>query len=420
VLGEQLNGFRASGFSVGWVTTPIAYAMLLTIIILLLTGGREKEDTQPNQGIEDLNAEHAKEIKRLSDRIEELERDKIDLEATIVNSRRTNDETQKALVRAQESATTHSIRANMRDNDLAKYQWLHNIADAQAKDISSYVKVEKVYFCYQELQTPMLKTVFGIDYRNKSVFNITIEKTVSGYIEFEGTRLDATPLIISDQITGIGGTGTITLEQRLTRPEADLIASKDLKYAEFDLTKLAITIKGENFTSSEPPCLEIPKRLYTDPQAEIALLKSEIAAHIENQKEELARIDKVRQAAEIQLWERVEIVDRLSKVMGYGEAIYEKGKELNLTYPKHDIDEWGKLLWKNLALCYGKSDIEKFYSHIDPKCPGYERGAVRVIQVPESNEDRQLWLFYHLYRLSELIREQHHSPLAVRSGENQT
>lgn len=243
VLTEQLSGFQ---FSVGWVTTPIAFAMLLTIIVLLLTGGREKEDTQPSQSVEDLNAEHAKEIKKLSDRIEELEDQKAALES------RWN---------------THVFQ----------YSWLFGKAQAQGQSISSYVEVEKVYFCYQELETPMLKSVFGIDYRNQSVFDISIEKTVSGHIEFEGTKLDATPLIVNDLGTvGIGGKGTITIEQRLTRPEADLIASKDPKYIEFNLTNLVITIKGEHFTPNEPQYLKIPKRLHTDPQAEIALLKSEI------------------------------------------------------------------------------------------------------------------------------------------------
>lgn len=68
--------------------------------------------------------------------------------------------------------------------------------EARAKDISNYVKVEKVYFCYQELQNPMLKSIFGIDFINKSVFDISIDDKVGGHIEFNGTPLETTPRII--------------------------------------------------------------------------------------------------------------------------------------------------------------------------------------------------------------------------------
>jgi preprotein translocase subunit SecG len=159
--------------------------------------------------------------------------------------------------------------------------WLLNKAGEQAQGIRSHVEVEKVYFCYQELETPMLKSVFGIDFRNQSVFDVSIENKVGGCIEVNGMPLAEPPHIISPSgIVATGKKGSITLEQRLTRAEADYIASKDLKSIEFNLTKLLITIKGERVAPRDGQYLEIPKRLYIDPQAEIASLKSEIASQV--------------------------------------------------------------------------------------------------------------------------------------------
>jgi len=214
---------------------------------------------------DNLNAEHTKTVEQLYDRIRDLEGKKTALETKRKKDVKTIEQYKRDIERLQEHATTQDVRISVRDSELntlkTQYKWLHEIANTQAKNISEYVVVEKVYFCYQELHTPMLKSVFGINYRNKSVFDISIEKTVSGYIEFEGTKLDAPPLIINDlDATGIGRIGTITIEQRLTRPEADLIASKDPKLAEFNLTNLIITIKGERLATRQPQYLKIPNK----------------------------------------------------------------------------------------------------------------------------------------------------------------
>ncbi|MFL6336903.1 MAG: hypothetical protein ACJ754_26680 [Pyrinomonadaceae bacterium] len=285
-----------------------------------------------------------------------------------------------------------------------RHRWLFNMVAEQEKSISSYVEVKKAYFCYQELQTPMLKSIFGIDFINKSVFDVSIESAVGGHIEFDGTQLTSSPLIIHDPGTvGLGREGTITLEQRLTRPEADLIASRDPKTAEFNLSKLVITINGKPFAESQP--LIIPKRLHADPQAEIASLKSDVVVLSKNHVEELEGLKKEQQSVESQLLQRAKIVRVLSEVAGYGNAIEAKCSTSNMEYPKPEIYEWAGYLWDGLRWCFEESYIDEFYSGIDARCPGYEHGTVKLIQVPELNEDRHLWFSYHRKRLSVLINQ---------------
>ncbi|HYG08672.1 MAG TPA: hypothetical protein VD835_01745 [Pyrinomonadaceae bacterium] len=173
VLREELSGFQFPRFSVSWVTAPIAFAMLLAIIILLLTGGREKENTQPNQGVEDLNAEHAKEVKRLNDRIAELERDKADLESTIDKNIKAHEETQKALKRAQESAATHSLRANIRDGELSTLKTQLEIVLADKEELNAKLsqKDEQLDILRKEL-----------DRHTKPQIDITLEEKVHTHL----------------------------------------------------------------------------------------------------------------------------------------------------------------------------------------------------------------------------------------------
>lgn len=130
--------------------------------------------------------------------------------------------------------------------DHTKYKSLLEKADEQREDISEYVKLKEVYFCYQYLDAPeRLRSVFALDILNKSIFNITIEDVVEGYIKFEGTPLNEKPRIINPPIIAApANEASITIEQSLTRAEADFIKSQNLQFAEFDLEDLVITITG--------------------------------------------------------------------------------------------------------------------------------------------------------------------------------
>jgi hypothetical protein len=105
--------------------------------------------------------------------------------------------------------------------------------------------------------------------------------------------------------------------------------------------------------------------------------------------------------------------------MGYGKALYNKCQTSNMTYPKDEVDDWASYLWDVLRGCYEEKDIEKFYSGIDERCPGYERGIPRLIKVPEVNEERHLWFHYHLKRLHDLITEQFNATTIVHKEEGQ-
>jgi hypothetical protein len=144
-----------------------------------------------------------------------------------------------------------------------QYKRLHEKADEQREDINKYVKLKEAYFCYQHLNAPeRLRSVFALDILNKSVFNITIEDAVEGYIKFEGTPLKEKPRIINLPINAApSNEASITIEQALTRAEAEFIESQNLLFAEFDLENLVITITGSEPSEkvkSQP--LEITRR----------------------------------------------------------------------------------------------------------------------------------------------------------------
>jgi len=393
-------------------------ALVLTIAVTLALKSiwpRHAELSADQKTIDDLNAEHGRAVEGLNTQIEELKRDKAALTTDL------EEETKKYESElSQKEALSERVTSwqNQWNTHLFTHNWLFAKLEAQGKSIDSHVEVEKVYFCYQELQTPMLKSVFGIDFRNKSVFDISIDEIAEGHIEFEGVVLEAKPIIISPSGTiGTGGKGIITIEQRLSRAEADFIASKDMKSAQFNLQHLNIPIKGARFSPSKPPYLDIPKHLHSDPQAAIDLLNSQMAIEAQNYNDIIERLKQEQQFVEAQLWQRVKTTRALSNAMGYGKAINDRCQSENMTYPKSEIDEWAGRLWDALRWCFEEADIETFYSKIDPKCPGYERGVPRVIKVPEQNAERQLWLFYHLKRLSELINEQQHATTIIRKEE---
>ncbi len=145
-----------------------------------------------------------------------------------------------------ETGETEKLVTENEEEKLEQYKLLLEKADEQREGIGEYVKLKETYFCYQHLAAPeRLRSVFALDILNKSVFNITIEDAVEGYIKFEGIRLKENPRIINTQIKAAPASeASITIEQPLTRAEADFIESQNLQFAEFDLENLIITITG--------------------------------------------------------------------------------------------------------------------------------------------------------------------------------
>lgn len=198
------------------------------------------------------------------------------------------------IARLREEIGTLQISVKMRDDEFNKYAALHERANEHRQNIHEYVRLEKVFFCYQCLAAPeRLRSVFALDIFNKSSFDITIED-VDGFIEFEGTPLNEKPRIINKPVTvSPAGAASITIEQPLTRGDADFIESQNPLFAEFDLENLVITIKGSepsDGVQSKPLEITRPHRVVRVNQtrkdvkelsARIKLLEEEKAARAE-------------------------------------------------------------------------------------------------------------------------------------------
>ena len=219
-------------------------------------------------------------ISEQKDRIKELEEVKAALERGIA---KTGEQHRIEIGRLQHSEQTHSIRADMKQGLLAQYQWLHTLAAVQANDISDYVVVERLYFCYHELTGDLPFIVFGVDIFNKSVFNVTIENSINGHIEIAGKpllrdkRFTHNPSKISPM-----SKGELTIEHRLSPEEAALIArrDKDIFGSFFYFDKLVVMIGGgTQFPSFERTQLRLPQFLGsndTPAATEIASLKAQL------------------------------------------------------------------------------------------------------------------------------------------------
>jgi len=305
---------------------------------------------------------------------------------------------------------------------------VHRVADTQAQHIDHYVILKKIVTGDQQLTADVPSIVFSIEVRNESIFDISIDMDVeNGYVYF------AYQLLAERKILRYKGenipprsTGTITFEQRLSTTEAALIFKNlDDANINFHFDRLIIYISGgTDYPQVTRKSLDIPKDIEVneaspeDLKARVAFLTSELATS-EGRAEKIKLLKEDLRSIESQLFQRVKITRALSETMGYGKALYNKCQASNMEYPKDEVDEWASRLWDVLRGCFEENDIEKFYSGIDERCPGYERGVARLIKVPEANAERHLWFHYHLKRLYELITEQFNATTIVHKEEGQ-
>ncbi len=154
-----------------------------------------------------VEAEQEKLVEGLNIRIKELEGE-------------LKEETKKYKFELSQKEGLREYRDSL-ESRLGAHKWLHEMAQIQAHDIGSYVKVEKVYFCYHKLKDTIPLIIFGVDIYNKSVFNIVIEDVVEGHIEIAGKPLLRDKRLIYNQgIISSSSKGTLTIEQRLSPEEA--------------------------------------------------------------------------------------------------------------------------------------------------------------------------------------------------------
>lgn len=121
----------------------------------------------------------------------------------------------------------------------------------------------------------MPKISFGLLIRNESIFDITVDNEIMGHISFGGQILSEKLILVYNGLQNTGHLvgGGLTLEQRLSRPEAELIAKT---YDKFYFDKLIITIRGGNDFRQivKPQSLIIGRDKHAVPVREVRLVRA--------------------------------------------------------------------------------------------------------------------------------------------------
>lgn len=196
-------------------------------------------------------------VKKLSDRIKELERGTAALEKG------------KSELEAVKN----------------RYGWLYTAADAQAEDIQQYVIVERFHLCDKILTGDDPHLNFWVAFYNMSVFDLALHKDkVEGHITFRGERLlEGKEIRYPTDVIPSSRDGHFNVKQRLTQREAGLIAgctNEELKSL-LHIHELGIVISGgERFPQIGRTPLKLPSWIEVSKEAqdtEVAELKRQVA-----------------------------------------------------------------------------------------------------------------------------------------------
>lgn len=179
--------------------------------------------------------------------------------------------------RLQESNTSLEYTLDLRRQELERYAWLHEIAKAQAEDISRYVTIEAVRIINPHDPTPGINFYFYVS--NKSNYHVTIDE-VKGAIRFEGRPLTYPLTVLGNEINEFPPleVGVLTISQPL-RPEevARISEFGDNVGYYFSVDELRIAIRGgANFPQVKPRYLSTKDKVPELPAPNVKELKDRI------------------------------------------------------------------------------------------------------------------------------------------------
>jgi hypothetical protein len=157
-------------------------------------------------------------------------------------------------------------------------RWLHDIAEAQAADISSYVKIERVTMIMPPSAHPVIN--FYLYIRNSSNYPVTLDDPEGRSIAFGGKPLSYPITVLSNELKGCQPLEVrmLSIEQPLRREEAEHISEcGDNARIYFSLDGLKITIRGgDGFTQVKPQRLVTKDKLPEFPAPDVKELKEQI------------------------------------------------------------------------------------------------------------------------------------------------
>lgn len=140
-------------------------------------------------------------------------------------------------------------------------KWLHGIAEADKQGIQNAVKIRGIDF-RNEIEPgriPYVDFVFSVS--NQSVYEITVDDAVDGYIRFHNEELTREKKIVETTAHDcqIRDKCFFTIRQWLSQEQADFIMQDRNSERPFWFDNLIITVRGgSNFPDITPRRLEIP------------------------------------------------------------------------------------------------------------------------------------------------------------------
>lgn len=187
-LAILVRYFSAIALDVWLIIGVFILSFLFIGIGFLIARRQRKQHETKTPAAESLNAEHAKTLEQLNERIGELEREKAALEKARENAGNLYE-------RARQDIVTKDIQISSRDSELetlkSKYGWLHQQAEQDKRSIGKYVYIifSKVKYDGLDEIDPHIEIFFNII--NASVYDIVIDKEIqNGAVYFNNTELN--------------------------------------------------------------------------------------------------------------------------------------------------------------------------------------------------------------------------------------
>lgn len=235
---------------------------------------------------EALNTQHQSDIKALREQVDELAFSR-DQQADEIEGR------SRAF---KDLKSKHDVLKERLDA-WERHAWLVSIADAQAKNINEYVRVEGVFLCPLRLTDPIQipYVEFWLDIINTSVYDITVHKnSIEGNITFQLNKLlEGKEIIFPYESIPPSRRMNVNIRQRLKPTEVSLLAPYENKREEalslFNLNDLVITISGgTRFPQVERKYLTIPQitgsqdteQLKAEPTIKIEILEATYRGYV--------------------------------------------------------------------------------------------------------------------------------------------
>lgn len=357
----------------GWII-PITLGLCIVVAAILhfmaariSRGGRD--------GAQKLPAENSSpDATKLSDRIKELEQEKATLEANAETDVKIIEENKATIEKLQEELRHEKVKAIYHENESRllklRYEWLHEMADKHAKEISERLQVQNYFAVYQRSADSLPRIYLGWDVYNKSVFDIVIESEIAGYIRLDGNVNLRKPERMFPVAISPLESGLLVIEQHLSPEQFDLIIKRenDKEGAFFYFNKLQIEVKITSpFHEDKSAPLELPHRLSSrDVKNRAAIEFQELQRHASN-------------------------IEKLTLALGSCYLAYKQIRRDQLL-PEADYQTLKDDIGFSLDSCFGKEAGTEFFSQQPP--------------FPSTLEEQDKWVDLQCKNLRELIEKE--------------